>query len=138
MSIETSRDPSRDLTIHVVSGLTSTDDMIAALEKFYSQGSTLLTLWDMSQSELSQITSGGIQEFIKRAAELGIERKGGRTAVVATEDLQYGLGRMAESFALFEKLPFRMRLFRAREEAMTWLFSECKARHSTRFDSVLR
>jgi len=124
MSIKTSHDRSRDLTIHVVIGSITVDEMIASLEKFYTHGSTLLTLWDMSQSELSQITPDGILKFIRRAALLGVERKGGRTAVVAPQDLQYGLGRMAETFAMFESLPFRMGIFRTREDAMSWLLSE--------------
>ncbi len=107
-----------------MSGPNSVKEMIAALESFYHQGSTLLTLWDMAQSELSAITPEGILKFIRRAAELGGERRGGRTAVIATEGLQYGLGRMAETFALFEELPFRMGLFRSREETLPWLFSE--------------
>jgi hypothetical protein len=74
--------------------------------------------------ELSQTTPEGILEFVRRAAELGTERKRGRTTVVALKDLQYGPGRLAETFALFENLPIKMGLFRSRDEALAWLFSE--------------
>jgi hypothetical protein len=111
------------ISIHVVSGSVNVDDMITALEMCCKHGATLLPLWDMAQSELSQITPDGTLRFIQQAVELGVECKGGRTAVVAPEDLRHGLGSMAETFALFEALSFSMGLFRMREETLVWLFS---------------
>ena len=124
MPIETSRDPDRELTILVVSGPVTLDEMITVLEDFYAKGSTRLTLWDLSPSDLSNVTPDDILRFIQRAAELGVERKDGRTAVFTTDDLQYGLGRMAETYAAFEDLSYSLSLFRSREEALAWLFSE--------------
>ena len=124
MFIETAHDPDRDLTILVVSGPVTLDEMITTLDDFYAKGATRLTLWDMSQSDLSTVTPDDILRFIQKAAELGVERNDGRTAVFVKDDLQYGLGRMAETFATFENLGYSLSLFRAREDALAWLLLE--------------
>ena len=95
MPIETTRDKGQDLTIHVVTGPVFEAQMYRTLEDFYDREPTALVLWDMSQAELSQVTPDMLQKFIRRAAEIGVRRQGGRTAVVASDDLQFGLARMS-------------------------------------------
>lgn len=124
MAIETTRDPSLDLTIHIVTGQASEEEMHAALEGNGTEDQTALVLWDMSAAEVSHVTPGILRRFIKRAAELGKSRKGGRTAVVAPTDLTYGLARMSEAFTEFVSSPFRFKAFRTQAEAMLWLRSE--------------
>ena len=47
-----------------------------------------------------------LRKFIRRAAQIGVRRQGGRTAVVASDDLQFGLARMSETFADLESMPY--------------------------------
>jgi len=124
MSIETTHDPDRNLTIHVVIGSVSEKEMYGVLEDFYERQPTALVLWDMSQAEMAHVTAGMLQKFIRRAAQLGTHRRGGRTAVVAPDDLQYGLGRMSETFAEIESVPFSYCVFRSQQDAMRWLASD--------------
>lgn len=124
MSVETTRDDEKGLTTHVVKGPISEAEMYRALEAFYRGEPTRLTLWDLSQSELVHITREMLRQFIRRAAKLGAARKGGRTAIVAPEDAQYGLGRMSEVYAEIEGAPFSLRVFRSREDALAWLTSD--------------
>ena len=124
MSIKTVWDKDRNLTIHFVTGHVSEVEMYSTVENFYDQQPTSLVLWDMAQAELSHITTNTLLKFIKKAGELGINRRGGRTAVIAPDDLQYGLGRMAEIFSQCETTPFMLRAFRSRQDAMLWLQSD--------------
>jgi hypothetical protein len=124
MSIETTRDADRNLTTHVVIGSVSEKEMHGVLEDFYDRQPTALVLWDMSQAELAHVTAEMLAKFVCRAAELGVRRRGGRTAVVAPDDLQYGLGRMSETLAEIESAPFSFRVFRSRQDAMQWLASD--------------
>ncbi len=109
--------------MHDVTGPVSEVEMYDALEKFYKQEPTALLLWDMSQADVSQITSDILQKFAKKSAELGVSRQGDRIAVIAPEDLQYGFARMSESFSEMESAPYSFRAFRTREEALQWLKS---------------
>ena len=124
MPIETTRDADRNLTTHVVMGSVSEKEMHGVLEDFYDGQPTALVLWDMSQAELAHVTAEMLQKFVRRAAKLGVHRRGGRTAVIAPEDLQFGLGRMSETFAEIESTPYSYCVFRSRQDAMHWLTSD--------------
>ena len=124
MSIETTRDPQLDLTTHVVTGPVREEEMYLALEGRGEEDQTALVLWDMSEAEVSHVTAGILRRFIKRAAELGKAREGGRTAVVAPNNLAYGLARMSEAFTELVASPFSFKAFRTQPEALTWLRSE--------------
>ena len=58
---------------------------------------------------------------LSEAARLGKERVGGKPAVVVRSDLQFGLARMSEAFAASHPLPYALRVFRDRNEALAWL-----------------
>jgi hypothetical protein len=123
MPIKTTRDKGKNLTSHIVTGHASEEKMYRVLEEFYGQETTALVLWDMLQAELAHVTPNMLQKFIRRAAELGVSRRGGQTAVVAPDDRQYGLGRMSEILSEFESTPFSFRVFRSRQDALLWLLS---------------
>ena len=127
MPIKTTRDKEQNLTTHFVTGFASEEEMHGVLEDFYGQQPTALVLWDMSQAELAHVTPSMLQKFLRRAAELGLSRQGGQTAIVAPDDLQYGLGRMAEALSEFESTPFSFSVFRSRQDALLWLTSGNKS-----------
>jgi len=121
MPITTRKSNSEDLTEHIVTDVVTDDEFFDCETEFYKSGPTKLQLWDMTASDLKQVTSGSMRQFINRTANLGQQRKGGRTAVIVQSKLQYGLGRMAEIFGEFESLPFDFRIFQNRSDAITWL-----------------
>lgn len=123
MAIKVIKDRNQDLTIHEVTGYAIEVEMYDALEKFYQQEPTTMLLWDMSKSDVSHVTPDILQKFIKRSAELGVSRQGGRTAIIAPEDLQYGLARMSMAFSEIESAPFSLCAFRTPKEALQWLKS---------------
>jgi len=109
------------LTEHIATGDVIDDEMFEAQREFYEEGPTRFQLWDMTGCSLEGITIGGMRRFIEKAARLGQVRKDGKTAVVVGSQLQYGLARMAETFAEFASLPFAFHVFRSIEEARAWL-----------------
>jgi hypothetical protein len=124
MGIKTIRNEKQDLTVHEASGLISEVEMYEAQKNFYKNNPTTLLLWDMSQAEVSHITSDILRKFAIKSAELGALRQTGRTAVVAPEDLQFALARMSGVFSEMESAPYSFRPFRTREEALQWLKSD--------------
>ena len=99
MAINITRDEVKDLTIHAVIGPVSEEEMYDAIENFYNREPTMFLLWDMSQAEVADVASSVLEAFVQRSTTLGVKRKGGRTAVFAPYDVQFGLGRMSEAFA---------------------------------------
>jgi len=121
MAIKITKD--NGLTVHDVTGRVTEFEMHDALEKLYKEELTDLLLWDMSKADVSHVTSETLRNFAMKSAKLGVRREGGRTAVVAPTDLQYGLARISDVFLETEGAPFSFRVFRAREEALKWLWS---------------
>jgi len=121
MPIVTTQDFDHDLTVHVVTGAITDDEMFETLESFYAGRLTRLLLWDMSQADLQTTTADTLRRFVQRAAELGVRRTGGKTAVITSTALQYGLARMTEAFAKMEAAPYEFRAFKSHDEALAWL-----------------
>ena len=121
MGIKITRDDDQNLTIHDVTGPVTEEEMHDVLENFYKREPTALLLWDMSQADVSHITTDILQKFVKKSAELGASRQGDRIAVIASEDLQYGLARMSEAIVNIVSAPYIFAIFRTRQEALTWL-----------------
>ena len=70
MGIKITRVEDQDLTIHDVTGPISEEEMYDALENFYNKGPTKLLLWDMSETDVSHVTSDILEQFIKRSVKL--------------------------------------------------------------------
>jgi len=125
MPVETRMDVAGDITEHVMTGRTSDEEFFSAEEEFYREGPTTLQLWDLTGCDLSDITMSGLRSFVARAARLGQARPpGGKTAIVVASDLQFGLARVSEAFGDLVSLPFDLRTFKARAEALAWLHGE--------------
>lgn len=121
MPITTKRDSSGGFTEHIVSGRVTAEEVLTCQTMFYEVGPTKLLLWDLSAADLTLLTTENMRQFVKRTATIGKARHGGRTAIVAPESLQYGLGRMAEIFGEVESIPYELRVFRKRDDAVLWL-----------------
>jgi hypothetical protein len=121
MSVETNMDTAGDITEHVVTGRANEEEFFEAEQRFYREGPTLYQLWDLTGCDLSGITISGLRSFVALAARLGQVRPEGRTAIVVESDLQFGLARMSEAFGDLVSLPFALRVFKDRGEALAWL-----------------
>lgn len=121
MPVQTKIDQEKDLTIHIARGLLTDEQMFEAQNKFYNDHPTRLELWDMSDTDMSLITIQGMRRYIDNDARLGSARKNGKCAIVVVKTLQFGMARMAETFAELAGLPFRVRIFKSIDEAMAWL-----------------
>jgi hypothetical protein len=124
MGIKITRDEDQNLTIHDVTGIVSEEEMYDALENFYIKEPTKRLLWDMSQTDVSHVTPDILEEFIRGSVNFGSLHNGGRVAVFASQDLQYGLARMSKAFAEMESALYSFNVFRSRKEALDWLISE--------------
>ncbi len=120
-SIEIKYDLSKGLTLFKAVGKMKAADFFDCLASYYEREVTLLTLWDLTEVDLSEITTGEIEDFADYARHLAQARKGGKTALVFRDVFEFGIGRMFEAYLEIGSLPFEINCFRSFDEAVVWL-----------------
>jgi hypothetical protein len=124
MPITTKLDKDRDLVEISAVGEITNEDMFACQALLYEHEPACLQLWDMSGADLSHATTQGLRRFVELAAKYGQARRGCRTAVLVESKLQYAFGRMSQLLGHVDDLPFSLKIFKDREEALAWLIAE--------------
>ena len=119
--IETIVDSQNDLSVFTVNGDLTADEVIERVEEYYTRHPTKLVLWIMGDVDLSAMTSEGIERIIQIAKKNTGKRKEGKTAIVGSKDIEYGLGRMYEAYTGLENLPYEYKIFKDANEAKEWL-----------------
>ena len=114
-------DRENDLATLTVTENISFDEIMALVEMFYDQP-TKNALWDLTAVSEINLTSEEIEQIAsyqqRQKSAIRIE---GKTAIVASKDLIYGLGRMFQSLSEMNRVPFAVMIFRTMEEAEAWL-----------------
>ena len=119
--IETTYDLPKDLTIIKAVGKMKPDDFHEWTARYYAGTVTLHSLWDLTQADLSDISTDDIRYDALQTKYLAIRRKGGKTAIVAGNAFEYGLSRMLETFYDLQEMPFDVQAFRTIDHARDWL-----------------
>ena len=119
VSIEVDR--GKQLTTFTASGDLTSKEQIDALSEYYRSDPTKNLVWDFRGVTGDRVTSNELRQVILFAKKHENLRSGGKTALVTSTDLDFGLGRMADAIAELEGLPWKIRAFRTMEEAMEWL-----------------
>jgi hypothetical protein len=119
--IETIYDTSRNLTTFKAVGAMEAAYINDCLERYYEAGVTAHALWDLSEAELSGLTSDEISNLAQYGSQLASNRAAGKTAIVFTSPFEYGLGRIFQTFVEMKATPVELKLFRSLDEAKQWL-----------------
>ena len=78
-------------------------------------------VWDLSIGRVEQLTSDDLRSIAELVRTHAHARVGGKTAIVAPHDLEYGMCRMLSTFAELIDIPFDTRTFRTLSEAAKWI-----------------
>ena len=97
------------VTLQKVHGILTFEELLNALQQFYAGTPTSDVVWDFSAASLEQL----------RFAD--IERTGGKTAIVAPDDLGFGIGRVIGSLAESKDSPIATHTFRQLTDAFKWI-----------------
>ncbi|MCP3875060.1 MAG: hypothetical protein GY699_18150 [Desulfobacteraceae bacterium] len=116
-------EPENDLTIFTVIGKVEKNDIKDAICDFYENSVTANVLWDLSKSDLSEIKSSDVKRIADLSNVYADKRPFGKTAIVSSDDLIFGLSRMYELNKDEDNLPFKTRTFRDIDKAYKWLLS---------------
>lgn len=115
-------DPETDVAMLVAVGRITPAELTAAAHDFYaSDPPKLLLLCDLSQADLGLFSADDITLLVKFTESRATSRRGGRTAIVAGRDLEFGLSRMYSILADLHTHPLEIRPFRDKAEALAWL-----------------
>ena len=121
--IITKLDSDNDLTVFTVIGKVTADEIAGAVRDFYESNVTSNVLWDLIQSDLSEFSSSDVESIVGLSFKYAEQRCTGKTAIVGSDDLTFGLSRMYEIDKEYYDLPFETQTFRDIDEAYKWLQS---------------
>lgn len=123
MTISFRLDSQLSFVISEGSGTLTIQDLIGHAESLRSDPvlSGHDELVDLSRVEKVEVTSEGLRQLASTVARLNPDRKAYRVAVVAPDDVVYGMARMYEVFR--DELAGTLQTFRTVDEARGWLTS---------------
>jgi hypothetical protein len=125
MPITSEVDKTKNLTIYTLTGELTLDNIRYAIKSFWeTQELTLNSLWDARGTKLTSLKSSDMESLAVYIGQFRYrfeERIGGKSAVVASSDLQYGLSRILSTLYEIEDFPTQLKIFRTMDEAIKWL-----------------
>ena len=125
MPITSQVDKTKNLIIYTLTGELTIDDIQNKIKSFWeAHDLTLNTLWDARNAKLTNLKSSDMERItalISQYRHRFEERRGGKSAVVASSDLQYGLSRILGTLYEIEAFPTQLKIFRIMDEAFQWL-----------------
>ena len=115
-------DPERQLTVFKCSGELTRTELYNAITSYLKETPTIYELWDFTSARFPTVSKEDLRDSAFLGRKYGSKKRGGKNAIVAPEDLEYGLSRMFKMMAEIVELPFEVRVFRSLDEATLWLF----------------
>jgi hypothetical protein len=116
-------DSKNGITIFNVYGKITTKDLINAIIEFNKNEPTPNVLFDFTRGDLAELQDYDIQHIARVSINSAEKRLFGKTALVASADLEFGLSKMYESYKEFKNLPFETKVFRDTDKAYQWILS---------------
>jgi hypothetical protein len=117
---------SPELTVHVVSGSVTTEEVRDAAVVFLQEAPTRLSFWDFTNADFSGTQVSDLVTLFDALVPYTHRRRGGKTALLFNSTEGYGLGRLGEALAEIRSFPFEFKAFSDRKEARLWLEVEPK------------
>ena len=123
-TIETTFEADSGLTLVKGTGKLTLEDFNGGLAQYYPNRVTALILWGETEADLSELDADALRGLVLRAKKKSTASTGGKGAVVYARPLEFGLGRMFQTFAEMEGLPYEVQSFQNFEDARAWLARE--------------
>jgi len=120
MSITSHIDKTKDLTIFTVTGVLSTDKVLPVIKAFYNGDPTKHVLWNLIDTSDVLLTSEEVKSIAHFRPRYDGKREPGKTALVAQNDILFGLSRMFGIRSDMEGAPYTIMVFRNNDEAYKW------------------
>ena len=114
---------SQQLTIFTGTGELSFEEVRNTIRSFYASKPTLNVLCDLRQASAERISSSQVNQIAELVQKLKRVRQEGRTAIVSTRDVTFGVARMLEALINIpnDDCSYELRVFRDIKVAARWL-----------------
>jgi hypothetical protein len=100
----------------------SFEEIMDVARWFYEVHPTKNAIWDFRHGTGENVTTEQIKVIVEYVGKHAQEsRKGGKTAYVADEPLEFGSLRMADMLIKMKDVPFQIEIFKSLDEAMEWI-----------------
>lgn len=106
-----------------VEGCLSSDEIISLSATAYIKNKLPLILWDISRGSVYSISETDVRKVASEMRHLREISNGGKTALVAGNDADYGILRMYEVHASAQNAFVEYGAFRDVEEARNWILA---------------
>ena len=115
-------DATKNRTKFSVEGSITIIDVLNAIRNFYEGGAvTKNVLWDLTNGKAKEIQSSELENIFNLRKGFAHLRKGGKTAILAPADIEFGMSRMVELMTDFKEETIETRVFRTMENTKQWL-----------------
>lgn len=109
------------VTMRKLVGAPTCSEVMNALRDYYGGQPTRFVVWDLTDGSLALLTSSDLQTLAEFVQQHAHARPGGKTALVAPTDLEFGMSRVLDTFAQLHDIPLEVASFRSLAEAAQWL-----------------
>ena len=120
-SITRSVESSTGVTMFTVVGEADALEILNQIVTFLREAPTMRVIWDIRNGTLSPLSPHDLRMIVERAGPLTHVRAGGRTAIVCSRAVDFGLSRMFQTFAELAAIPFEIRVARDLDDARRWI-----------------
>jgi hypothetical protein len=110
-----------DLSIFAAEGELRLEEIVDELLDQLAERPTRLVLWDLSAADLSRAANAAIVDLAWHIKGPVIRMHGGRMAMVCPRNSEFDVARMFRDAAARLRVPLKVGVFRAREDAASWL-----------------
>jgi hypothetical protein len=114
-------DAEHAVTVFTVVGAVEAAEVSGHIMTFLTGAPTPLVLWDIRAGSVTGLSLVDVLGIITRAEPFADRRRGGRTAIVCAQTLDYAVSRMFQAMAEARQIPFEIAVFRDYAEARRWL-----------------
>ena len=106
MSITLKIDPSKQLSTFIATGKISSNEIAETVESFYKKQPIINVLWDLRYADLEALlVSDELENIATSFTKLNLKlQRVGKTAIVASTDLWFGLARMYATYVEVKNL----------------------------------
>lgn len=108
-------------TIFRVSGTVTASDILAHAVQYLTGEQTPTSMWDFSRTDILKMTTLEIKGIADSLKHVSPQAGGGKVALVGSDTINIGLGKVFAAFAQMARLPFKYKAFRHTAEAEQWL-----------------
>jgi len=98
-------------------------EIIELFESKIEEWNGKLILWDCSEAQIEEFSSNNMRTFIDKIKSLSKKRGFGKTALVSSDNSNYGALRMYEIMVEKHNLETKYASFRNIDEAKKWLLN---------------